>query len=108
MLKSFFSIEKAVRITGKVQELCKEEVFNLTKFYSNNLDVLKTIQDKDKKDGIKDKDLAIGVLAEDKALGLRSDVGKDTLGFQIKLSDKPVKRRGLLATLSSVYNLLGP
>ena len=107
MLKSFSSIEIAVRITGNVQELWKEEVFNLTKFYSNNLVVLKTIQDKDKKDGVEDKDLAIGVLAEDKALGLRWDVGKDTLGFQIKTSDKPVTRRGLLAALSSVYNPAG-
>ena len=107
MLKSFSSIEIAVRITGNVQELCKEEVFNLTKFYSNNLVVLKTIQDKDKKDGVEDKDLAIGVLADDKALGLRWDVGKDTLGFQIKTSDKPVTRRGLLAALSSVYNPVG-
>ena len=40
----------------------KEGGFNLTKFSSNNLDVLTTIQDKDKKDGIKDKDLAVVVL----------------------------------------------
>ena len=32
---------------------------------------------------------------------------KDTLGFQIKMSDKPVTRLGLLAVLSSVYNPLG-
>ena len=29
----------------------------------NNLDVLKTIEDKDRKDSVKDKDLTIGVLA---------------------------------------------
>ena len=40
----------------------------------NNLDVLKAIQDKDRKDGIKDKDLAIGVVAEDKALGVRWNI----------------------------------
>ena len=107
MLKSFSSIEEAIRVTGKVKELCKEGGFNLTKFSSNNLDVLKTIQDKDRKDGVKDKDLAIGVLAEDKALGVRWNVGEDTLGFQIKMSDKPVTRRGLLAALSSVYDPFG-
>ena len=31
-------------------QLCKEGGFNLMKFSGNNLDVLKTIQDKDKKD----------------------------------------------------------
>ena len=70
MLKSFFSIEKTIRITGKVKELCKDGGFNLTRFSSSNLDVLLTIQDKDRKDGIKDKYLTIGVSAEDKALGV--------------------------------------
>ena len=107
MLKSSSSIEEAIRITEKVKELCKEGGFNLTKFSSNNLDVLKTIQAKDRKDGVKDKDLAIGVLAEDKALSVSWNVGEDTLGFQIKMSDKPVTRRGLLAVLSSVYDPLG-
>ena len=92
MLKSFFSIEEAIRITGKVKQLCKEGGFNLTKFSRNNLDVLKIIQDKYGKDGVKDKDLAIDVLAEDKALGFRCNVGEDTRGFQIKMSDKPVTR----------------
>ena len=82
MLKSFSSIEEAIRITGKVKELCKEGGFNLTKFSSNNLDVLKTIQDKDRKDGVKDKDLAIGVLAEDKALGVRWNVGETLWAFK--------------------------
>ena len=105
LLKSFCSIEEAIRITGKVRELCKEGGFNLMKFSSSNLDVLKTIQDKDRKDGV--KDLAIGVLAEDKALGVRWNVGEDTLGFQIKMSDKHVTRRGLLTALSGVYDPVG-
>ena len=71
MLKSLSSIEKAIWITGKVTELCKKRGSNLIKFFSNKLDVLKSIQDKDRKDGVKDNDLAIGVLAADKALGVR-------------------------------------
>ena len=106
ILKSFSSIE-AIRITGKIKELCKEGGFNHTKFSSNNLDVLNTIQDIDRKDGVNDKNLTIGVLAEDKALGVRWNVGADILGFQIKMSNKLVTRRGLLAGLSSAYNPLG-
>ena len=71
MLKSLSSIEKAIWITGKVTELCKKGGSNLIKFFSNKLNVLKSIQDKDRKDGVKDNDLAIGVLAADKALGVR-------------------------------------
>ena len=97
MLKSFSSIEEAITITGKVKELCKKEGFNLTKFPSNNLDVLKTIQYKDRMDDVKDKDLAIVVLAEDTALGIKWNVEEDALGFQIKISDKFCTRRGLLA-----------
>ena len=107
MQRSFSSIEEAIRITGKVKELCKEGGFNLTKFSNNSLDVLKTIQDNDRIDYVKDKDLAIDVLAEDKVRSVRWNVGEVTLGFQIKMSDKPVIRRGLLAVLSSVYDHLG-
>ena len=55
MVKSFSSIAEAIRITGKVKELCKEGRFNLTKFSSNTLDVLKTIQDTVERMGLKTK-----------------------------------------------------
>lgn len=48
------------------------------------------------------------VLAANKVLGVRWNVGEETLGFQIKMSHKPVTRHGLLAALSSVYDPLGP
>ena len=51
--------------------------------------------------------MAIGVLAKDKPLGVRWNVGEDTLGFQIKISDKPVSSCGFLASLTSVYDPLG-
>ena len=107
MLQSFSSIEEGIRITAKVKELCKEGRFNLTKFSSNSLVVLKTIQDKYRKDAVKYRYLAIDVLDEDKAFAVRWNVGEDTLAFQIKMSDKPVPRRGFLAALSSVYDPLG-
>ena len=46
-------------------------------------------------------------LPEDKVLGVKWNREKDTLGFTIKLVEKPSTRRGLLSILSSVYNPLG-
>ena len=38
-------------------------------------------------------------------MGVKCDTQNDTLGFYIKLADKPLTRRGLLSTLSSFYPL---
>ena len=107
MLKSFPSAKIAVDMIYKVKSLCKEGGFNLTKFSSNHIEVLKSIPDECRKDGVKDKDLNLGILPEDKALGVKWNIQEDTLGFIIKMDDKPATRRGLLAALSSVYGPLG-
>ena len=56
---------------------------------------------------LKTKIWLLGVVAEDKALGVRWNIEEDNLGFQIKISDKRVTRRGLREALSKVYDPLG-
>ena len=107
MLKSFSSTDAAINAIHKVMDLCREGGFKLTKFSSNDVDVLKSITDEYRKDGVKDKDLQIGTLPEDKALGVKWNIQDDTLGFTIKMSKKATTRRGLLSDLSSVYDPLG-
>ena len=107
MLKSFPSAKIAVDMIYKVKSLCKEGGFNLTKFSSNHIEVLKSIPDEYRKDGVKDKDLNLGILPEDKALGVKWNIQEDTVGFIIKIDGKPATRRGLLAALSSIYDQLG-
>ena len=55
---------------------------------------------------MKDKDLNLGILPEDKVIGVKWNIEEDTLGFIIKMDDKPASLRGLLAALSSVYDPL--
>ena len=107
MLKSFPSEKIAVNMIYKVKSLCKEGGFHLTEFSSNHIEVLKSVPDECRKDGVKDKDLNLGILPEDKALGVKWNIQEDTLGFIIKMDDKPATRRGLLAALSSLYDRLG-
>ena len=107
MLKCFPSAKIAVDMIYKVKSLCEEGGLNLRKFFSNQVEVLKSIPDECRKDGMKDKDLNLGILPEDKALGVKWNIQENTLGFIIKMDGKPATRRGVLAALSSVYNPLG-
>ena len=89
MLKILPSAKITVDMIYKVKSSCKEGGFNLTKFSSNDIEVLKSIPDEFRKDGVKDKDLNLGVLPEDKALGVKRNIQEDTLRFIIKMDDKP-------------------
>ena len=72
-----------------VRALCLEGGFNLRKFTSNGIDQLRVIPNDLRKDGMKDKDLKLGNLTDDKALGLKWNVKDDTLGFIVKMNNKP-------------------
>ena len=48
--------------------------------------------------------MKLGNLTDDKAFGIKWNVKDDTLGFIIKMNNKPATRRGILAALSSVYD----
>ena len=87
--------------------MCKKSGFNLTKFSRNHIEVLKSIPDEYKKDGVKDKDLNLGILPEDKALGVKWNIQEDSLGFIVKIDHKRTTRRGLLGAMSSVYDPFG-
>ena len=91
----------------KVRALCLEGVFNLRKFASNDVDVLKVIPNDLRKDGLKDKDLQLGNFTDDKALGVKWNIKGDTLGLIFKMNDKPATRQSLLAALSRIYDPLG-
>ena len=96
MLKRFPSAKIAVDIISKVKSLRKEGGFNLTKFSSNHIEVVKSIPDECRKDRVKDKDSNLGILPEDKALRVKWNIQEDMLGFIIKMNYKPASRCGLL------------
>ena len=106
MLKGFPTAEEAITVIQQVKDLCSNGGFNLRKFISNNTTVLKSIPDDSRRTAVKDEELALGCLSEDKALGVKWNTEKDTLGFTIKLVEKPLTRRGLLSMLSNAYDAL--
>ena len=65
------------------------------------------IPDDKRKPNVRNELVTLGNLPEEKILGVKWDTQNDTLGFYIKLADKPLTRHSLLPTLGSVYDPLG-
>ena len=79
----------------------------LHKFISNSKQVIEKIALEDRVKGVKDLDLHSCILPIERALGVQWCVESDTFQFRIVLQDKPLTRRGILSTISSVYDPLG-
>ena len=107
MLKSFLTVEEAITVIQQVKDLCSNGGFNLTKFISSSITVLESIPDDSRRTAVKNEELVLVCLPDEKALGVKWDTEKDTLGFTIKLVEKPSTRRRLLSMLSSVYDPVG-
>ena len=106
-LTSRDSVESAIDLISKVKMMCASGGFNLTKFLSNERAVIQSISDKDRSKNITDLSLELDSLPVERALGMSWNIENDTLNFRITLKDLPLSRRGMLATVSSMYDPLG-
>ena len=101
------SVERAVKLARDLKELCLSGAFNMTKFTSTSPDFLRQIPVEDRGKGVKDLDLDKDSLGSSRALGLKWLIVEDSFYFQFKDPQKPLSRRGLLSTVSSVFDPLG-
>ncbi|XP_028413601.1 uncharacterized protein LOC114536441 [Dendronephthya gigantea] len=106
-LKSVKTIEDAVNLITKSQAMCAKAGLRLHKFASNSIDVLEAVPAEDRAKEIKDLDLRHDTLPIQRSLGTYWCIESDTFQFRITLKDKPFTRRGILSTVSSVYDPLG-
>ncbi|KAK3734020.1 hypothetical protein QZH41_005902 [Actinostola sp. cb2023] len=87
--------------------MCAARNLRLHKFASNSNEVLEALPADDRAKDLKDLDLRHDALPVQRSLGSFWCIESDTLGFRIELNDKPLTRRGILSTTSSVYDPLG-
>ena len=106
-LKSVASVEEANELANDIKEICKRGGFNLHKFTSNRKEVIQQIPVSDRAEGIKDLDFSRYSLPMERALGVQWCIESDTFNFTISLRDRPCTRRGILSTISSIYDPLG-
>lgn len=95
----------AISLANELIELLQRGGFNLTKFTSNNKDVLSQIPSQSR--AKPELNLDLDELPVERALGVRWHPETDELGFEVKQLDRPETKRGILSTLCSLYDPLG-
>ena len=106
-LKSVPTVAEAIKLIKSTRKLCARGGLRLHKFTSNSREVLETIPEDERAKGLKNLDLHQNSLPMERALGVQWCVETDSFQFRITLQDKPLTRRGILSTVSSVYDPLG-
>ena len=106
-LKSAPSATEASALIKSTKSLLAKGGFNLHKFISNSKEVIEAIPKEQRASGIKELDLTRDILPIERALGVQWCVQSDALQFRVVLKDKPLTRRGILASISSIYDPLG-
>ena len=107
VLKSSPNVETAIDLISRVIGLCAAGGFNLTKFVSNNVELMQAIPDEHVRKNVNLKQLEKPKSQSEKAMGLVWNVDTDTFGYKISMQSKPLSKRGILSKLSSVYDPLG-
>ena len=104
LLKSVHTPSAAIPLADQLVKLCAKGGFNLTKFESNDRQVLAEIPVK--KRATPSLDLDLDQLPINRALGVRWNIESDTLGFKTADLQKPDTMRGVLSTIASVFDPL--
>ena len=99
--------ESAISLVKKGKELCRSGGFHLHKFISNEREVIESIPEEDRAKNIKNLDLNTDALPPERVLGVEWCIESDTFQFRIALKDRPMTRRGILSSVSSIYDPLG-
>lgn len=69
--------------------------------------MIKAILKEQQVSGIKELDLSRDLLPIETALGVQWCMQSDALQFPVVLKDKPLTRRGIISSISSMYGHLG-
>ena len=106
LLKSVDNPKTAMILVKNVVDMCKSGGFHLTKFISNNRELLISIPEDQRRNDVKNADL-IGDLPAEKALGIQWNISDDSFTFNIQVNRRPLTKRKMLSIISSIYDPLG-
>ena len=107
MLHSFPDVNSAIQGSKEIASLLRTGGFHLTKWLSNRRELLETVEVDERSPSVKSLNLDLDSLSSDKTLGVRWDVENDELLTDVTMKDLPRNRRGVLASVASIYDPLG-
>lgn len=106
-LKSVKTVFGAVSLIHKTKDLLTPGGLRLHKFVSNSKNVLNTIPPEDRATDLKNRNFPEDCLPVEKTLETHCCIDSDSFQLRITLQGKRLTRRGILSTVSSIYDLLG-
>ena len=101
-LLSVDTAEQAVSIVKQTKSMLAEGSLTLHKFVSSDRAVSEALRG-----STADNVELPGFSSVERALGIQWHTKEDNFVFQIKMADKPYTRRGILSTVSSIFDPLG-
>ncbi len=100
-----------MKLIEDLTKACSQGGFTLTKWVTNNCEVLASIPEHHRAKTVKELDLDKEKLKEqtavEPALGIQWNTHSDTFSFKVTVKSQPATRRGILSAVSSVYDPLG-
>lgn len=106
-LVSVATESEAVKLAEDLRCLLAKGGFRLSKWLSNNPNVLDSIPVKDRAKKLAGLDFSSDALPMERALGVQWDVEQDCFTYSVVMKDKPLTRRGMLSVIASVYDPQG-
>lgn len=106
-LKSLPSITEAVGLLKAARGMLATSNLHLHKIASNCPAVMQAFPSSEYAKDLKDLDLDIDSPPVQRSLGLNWDLSNDTFTFRVASTTKPFTRRGVLATVNSLFDPLG-
>nr|XP_039259008.1 uncharacterized protein LOC120335544 [Styela clava] len=99
------SVDEGIEIVKELTQLMSKGGFNLTKWLTNNDELLSMIPEEKRAKCVQNH--VIDGNVKERVLGIQWNVANDEFGFKVNIADKPNTRRGILSIVASVFDPLG-
>jgi hypothetical protein len=99
--------KEAITLVKATQAMLATACLRLHKIVSNSVVVMEALPIEDRGKNVQDLDFRHDSLPSQRSLGVQWDLKSDSFTFSVALPERPYTRRGLLSTISSVYDPLG-